>query len=95
MKYLVFLIYVWVLLEFIYSKPVPIKGSLPRGRKFYKINGIINLIFGFAGMILVNIFLRGKDIIPAFFVWAALIGFMLVIIYAMYCIYKMVVCCEP
>ena len=95
MKYFVFLTYLMVCFQFINSKPVPTKKSIPRGRNFYKISGVINFILGFAGMVLVNIFLRGKDIIPAFFVWAALIGFMLVIIYAMYCIFKMVVSCEP
>ena len=94
MRYTILLIYVLVCLELIYSKPVPTKGSLPRGRSFYKISGIINFIFGFAGMVLVNLFLRDKGIIPPFFVWAALIGFALVILYAMYCFFKMLVSCE-
>lgn len=90
MKYLVFIIYVINVMQFINSKPIT-KNGKHRGYAFYKISGIINLLFGCFGMVAVNIFLRDKDIIPQAFVWIMLIGFAITMIYGMYCIYKMMV----
>lgn len=95
MKYMVFIIYVIVIGQFINSKPIVKENSTLRGKLFYKTSGLINFIIGFIGMVTVNTFLRGKKIIPQFYVWVALIGFSIMIMYAMYCIYKMIVSTEP
>ena len=94
MKYMIFIIYVIVIGQFINSKPIGKKNSVRRGHLFYKTSALINFIIGFIGIFIVNTFLRGKEIIPQFFVWIALIGFLIMIIYAMYCIYKMLVSTE-
>lgn len=93
MKYLVFIIYIIIVMQFIDSKPIA-KNGMHRGHTFYKISGIVNLLFGFLGMFTVNTFLRDKDIIPPAFIWIALIGFFIIVIYGMYCIYKMLVTTE-
>lgn len=91
---MVFVIYVIVIAQFINSKPVCKTNGMRRGREFYKISGIINVLSGNLGMIAINIFLRDKNIIPQAFVWIALIGFMIVMMYGLYCIYKMLVSIE-
>lgn len=94
MSYLVFVIYVITVMQFIYSKPVAKHGN-HRGCGFYKVSGIINMVVGFFGMVSINLFLRDKNIIPQTFVWIALIGFALTMFYGVYCIYKMMVTTEP
>lgn len=95
MEWMVCIIYVIVVGQFINSKPT-IKGKgTHRGNYFYKMSGIINLVIGFLGMNAVNLLLRDKGIIPEPFVWAALVGFFFVVIYGLYCIYKMMTCVEP
>lgn len=94
MEYLFFLLYVAVLGQFFVSKPKKNVGY-PKGRSFYKVSGIINLIFGFGGMIAVNLLLRDKDIISQIYVWIGLIGFILVGLYGMFCIVKMMLSSEP
>jgi len=89
MEYMVILIYVVVMMQFINSKPLVKERSKCRGYSFYKRSAIINMIIGYGGMIAVNLLLRDKGIIPQSFVWMALIGFALVVIYSMYCIYRM------
>ena len=91
MKYMVFVIYVIVIMQFVNSKPVCKANSIRRGKEFYKISGIINVIGGMLGMLAVNTFLRDKNIIPQTFVWIALVGFGITMIYGIYCIYKMLV----
>lgn len=95
MKYMVFIIYVMVIIQFINSKPVCKANSIQRGQRFYKISGIINVAGGMFGMLAVNMFLRDKNIIPQNFVWILLIGFMITMMYGIYCIYKMIVSNEP
>lgn len=94
MKYMVFVIYVIVITQFINSKPVCKTNSMPRGREFYKISGIFNMIGGMLGMTAVNMFLRDKNIIPQTYVWILLIGFFITMMYGVYCIYKMLVSIE-
>ena len=94
MKYMIFMIYIIVVVQFINRKPIS-KNGIHRGHTFYKISGIVNLLFGFLGMFTVNTFLRDKNIIPQTFVWIALTGFAITMIYGMYCIYKMAVSTEP
>lgn len=95
MKYMVFIIYIIVVMQFINSKPIVKGNGTHRGRNFYKISGVVNLIVGMFGMVAVNMLLRDKNIIPQVFVWIALIGFAITMIYGMYCIYKMMVTDEP
>lgn len=94
MKYMVFVIYVIVITQFINSKPVCKANSMQRGKEFYKISGIFNVTGGMFGMIAVNMFLRDKNIIPQTYVWIALIGFSIAMMYGLYCIYKMLVSIE-
>lgn len=93
MEYLVFIIYVIAAIQFINSKPDKKRHTL-RGHEFYKKSAIINMIFGYAGLFCVNYFLRDENIIPQLFVWFAIGGFVIIIIYAMYCFYKMVTTIE-
>lgn len=93
MKYMVFVIYIISIMQFINSKSVA-KNGICRRRDFYKISGVINMIVGWFGMVAVNVLLRDKNIIPQAFVWIALIGFGIVMVYGMYCIYKMMVTVE-
>lgn len=97
MKYLFFLLYVIVVGEFLFSSPIKIKKNSgnPRGRYFYKLSGIINVIFGSSGIIAINILLMNKNIIPQMYVWIGIIGFMLIEIYGMFCIVKMMLSVEP
>lgn len=94
MKYMVFVIYVIVIMQFVNSKPVCKANSIRKGHEFYKISGIVNVTSGTLGMIAVNMFLRDKNIIPQTFVWIALIGFVITMMYGLYCIYKMLVSIE-
>lgn len=94
MKYMVFVIYVITAIQFINSKPIT-KNGVYRGYNFYKISGLINIVVGMFGMLAVNILLRDKNIIPQVFVWVALIGFAITMMYGMYCIYKMMTTSEP
>lgn len=94
MEYMVFVIYVIVVAQFIDSS-VENTERTPKGRTFYKYSAISNMVIGFAGMLAVNGLLRDKGIIPQQFVWIALIGFILQVVYAMYCLYKAVVSNEP
>lgn len=94
MKYMVFVIYIISIMQFINSKSVA-KNRICRGRDFYKISGVINMIVGWFGMVAVNVLLRDKNIIPQTFVWIALIGFAITMVYGMYCIYKMMITVEP
>lgn len=91
---MVFAIYIIMVVQFVSSKPIA-KNGMPRGRQFYKISGFINIIVGMFGMVAVNMLLRDKNIIPQVFVWIALIGFVITVIYGLYCIYKMMVTVEP
>lgn len=90
MEYLAFIIYVIIVMQFINSKSIA-KNDIYGGRDFYKISGIINIVGGLFGAVATNIFLRDKDIIPQVFVWIALIGFIIAMMYGVYCIYKMMV----
>ena len=94
MKYMVFVIYIISIMQFINSKSVA-KNGICRGRDFYKISGVINMIVGWFGMVAGNVLLRDKNIIPQAFVWIALIGFGITMVYGMYCIYKMMITVEP
>lgn len=94
MEYMVFIIYIITVVQFINSKPSVKKNGICRGYNFYKISGVINIIVGMFGMSAVNLLLRDKNIIPQAFVWIALIGFAITMIYGMYCIYKMMVTVE-
>lgn len=95
MKWMVCIIYVIVVGQFINSKPA-IKGKgTGRGHYFYKMSAGINLVFGLVGMIAVNQLLRDKGIIPEPFVYAALVGFFFVVMYGAYCVYKMMISVEP
>lgn len=94
MKYMVFVIYVIVIMQFVNSKPVCKANSIRRGKEFYKISGIVNVASGMIGMLAVNTFLRDKNIIPQTFVWIALVGFGITMIYGIYCIYIMLVSIE-
>jgi hypothetical protein len=73
--------------QFLMSKPQKCSGS-PKGRNFYKMSGCINIIFGLGGMIAVNSLLRDKNIISQMYVWIGLIGFILIILYGLFCILK-------
>ena len=95
MKWMVCIIYVIVVGQFINSKPA-IKGKgTGRGHYFYKMSAGINLVFGLVGMIAVNLLLRDNGIIPESFVLAAIVGFFFVAMYGAYCCYKMLTCVEP
>lgn len=50
---------------------------------------------GMIGMAAVNTLLRDKNIIPEVFVWIALAGFAITMIYGGYCIYMMMATTEP
>ena len=99
MDYTVFLIYAYLITQTIMDIPNTKrenKGNYTRkGYQFYKIRGIINMTIGCVGMIAVNLFLTDKNIISQTFVWVALIGFMLIMLYGTYCFYKMIVSTEP
>lgn len=94
MRYTVFLIYIVVMVQFINSKRKTVKEDgtkgAGRGYYFYRRSGIINIVLGTAGMVAVS-FLRDNDIIPQAqaFVWIALGGFIFMMFYGAYCIYKM------
>ena len=95
MEWMVCIIYVIVVGQFINSK-FAVKGKgTHRGHYFYRMSAGINLIIGPVGMIAVNLLLRDKGIIPEPFVLAALVGFFLVAMYGAYCCYKMLTCVEP
>lgn len=95
MKWIVCIIYVIVVGQLINNKPAVKGKGTHRGHYFYKMSAVINLVFGFVGMIAVNQLLRDKGIIPEPFVLAALVGFFLVVMYGAYCCYKMLTCVEP
>lgn len=99
MEYTVFLIYAYLIAQTImnsFGTKRENKGNyICKGYQFYKIRGVINITIGCVGMIAVNLFLRDKNIISQTFVWAALIGFILIMFYGMYCIYKMITSTNP
>ena len=99
MEYMVFLSYLIFIAQVIMNRPITKKeneGSYTcKGYRFYKIRGIINVTVGLAGMIAVNLFLPDHNVISQTFVWVALIGFMLLMLYGTYCLYKMIVSTEP
>lgn len=96
MRYTVFLIYIVVMVQFINSKRKTVKedgtNGTHRGYYFYRRSAIINIVLGTAGMVAVSFLLRDNNIIPQaqVFVWIALAGFMLMMFYGAYCMYKMV-----
>lgn len=92
MELLVFIIYGVVVAEWIFgNKTETAKGSttITRGHTYYKISGILNMTIGMIGLLLVNLFLRGKYIIPEWSVWVGMIGFIFMMFMGMYNIYKM------
>jgi hypothetical protein len=94
MKYLFFFLYVWVIGQYLFAKPQKSYGS-PRGRNFYKISAFTNIILGFGGLIAVNTLLRDKNIIPQSFVWIGIIGFILILLYGLFCVVKWMCSIEP
>lgn len=94
MEYLFYLLYVAVAAQLFNSKPKKNIGY-PKGRSFYKVSGIVNVILGVAGMTAINLLLRDKGIIPQMYVWIGLIGFMLIEFYGLFCIIKMILSSEP
>lgn len=95
MEYLFFIIYGIVIGELIHSKPIRKIGSVPRGCRYYRTSGFINIIVGMIGILAINTLLRDKGIISHTFVWIGLIGFLITMIYGYYCIYMMLVTPEP
>lgn len=91
---IMFIVYIIAISIFIYNNNKTANKNSTYAyspKNFYKINGIINYILGFSGMICINTFFRDKDIIPQFLVWIALILNFLILINGLYCIYKMLV----
>lgn len=99
MRYTAFLIYIIVMVQFINSKRKTVKSDDTNGTRwgyyFYRRSGIINIVLGTSGMVAVNLLLRDNNSIPQAFVWIALVGFIFMMFYGMYCIYKMIVSIEP
>lgn len=94
MEYLFYLLYVVVAAQLFISKPKKNIGYT-KGRSFYKVSGIVNVILGVAGMTAINLLLRDKGIIPQMYVWIGLIGFMFIEFYGLFCIIKMILSSEP
>jgi hypothetical protein len=65
MEFLVFIIYGVVMSEWIFGRTSKnTTTTITRGHDYYKISGVINIAVSMAGLFLINLFLRGKDIIP-------------------------------
>ena len=94
MEFLVFVIYGIVMSEWIFGKASKNTGMGIRGRDYYKVSGMLNMITGMIGMLLFNSLLRGKDIIPEWSFWAGFIGFALIMILGMYYFIKMMISLE-
>lgn len=97
MEYLVFVIYILVVGQFVCCKHVENKGYneyVPKGRAFYALSGIINISVSSLGINIINFFLKDKDVIPECLVWIALVGFLLMCFYGIYCIVKIIMSLE-
>ena len=89
MEYLIFAIYMPVITQFIFSKPISSTNGSTRSHSFYKASAIINFIIGISGITIVNVFLRDKNIISPTLMWIIMGGFILIFLYGMYCVIKM------
>lgn len=94
MEFLVFIIYGIVMSEWIFGKTSNSRGMGIRGRDYYKVSGMLNMIAGMMGILLFNSLLRGKDIIPEWSFWAGFIGFALMLLIGMYYLIKMMMSLE-
>ncbi len=90
MEFLVFVIYGVVMAEWIYNTPFKKSGTVTKGREHYKSHGMLNMIVGMVGLLLFNIYLRDKDIIPLWSFWTGFIGFAIVMFTGMGYIIKMI-----
>lgn len=89
MEYVIFVIYMITVAQFIFSKPMSSSNGPTRGRMFYKISSIINFIISVSGITIINLFIRDKDIISSTLMWISMGGFILLFLYSMYCVIKM------
>ncbi len=90
MENLVYIIYVIAIVQILCGRQK--KGNIsstPRGQAFYRSISIIDFTIGFIGMMVFNLFLRDKGIIPLWYFWTGFIGFMLFVIFGMIYFYKM------
>lgn len=95
MKYLFFITYVLVIIQWCTNRKILNQNSNIRGRNYYKIAGIINMILGFCGMLVINTFIRDTEIVPQIYVYIGLFGFFFLVLYGIYCIFKMMASSEP
>jgi len=98
MEYLVFIIYLIVVSQWIFEKKEKnAKSSTysPHGRSHFRMKGLLNLEVGFVGLILFNLLLRDKGIIPVWSFWVGFVGFSLFVISGMVCMVKMFTATQP
>lgn len=88
MEYMVFLIYAFVVNQWIFSE----KEKATYGtscHEDYKVKGFINLFVGFVGLLCFQLFLRDKGIIPDWSFWVGAVGFIIITLLGMINIIKM------
>lgn len=90
MEFLVFIIYGVVMAEWVYKMSSKKSGTVTKGREHYKTHGLLNIIVGMVGLLLFNILLRDKELIPLWAFWTGFIGFTIVIRTGMFYIIKMI-----
>lgn len=96
MEYLVFVTYMLVVGQFIFGKTGSkdeASGSIPRGRGFYKGSALLNFVIGGFGLSAWQFF--AEEMMPTWLFHIGQIGFALLIIYAMFCVYKWMTTCNP
>lgn len=92
MQNLVFLIFFIVVIEWIWGNKKVVDKEyviVTRSHDYYKKSAILNMLLSKAGIISLNLFIRGKDIIPEWSVWVCFVGFIFMDILAIYHVYKM------
>lgn len=92
MEYLVFVIYLIVVTQWIFEKDksnTKDSTSIANGHSYYRFKGTANLLFGLIGLVIFNFLLRDKGIIPTWLFWTGFVGFVLIIISGMIYIIKM------
>lgn len=96
MEILVFTIYMLVAGQFIFGKlgsKDQTNGNIPHGRSFYRGSALLNFVIGGFGLPVWQMF--AENSVPTWLFYCGGTGLALLMIYAMYCVYKAMTSCAP
>jgi|GEM_PF-1296540 len=92
MELLVLILYIYIFKDLFRRKESKIiqTNYTPKGHSYYSKKVFLNISFGLIGMLLFNLLIRDKGIIPVWSYWAGFVGFAIIWSTGIYYLYLMI-----